>query len=38
MFRKVVKIWQNYLQKLARENEKQFGRKRIKCCDLRSEK
>ncbi|NQV18714.1 MAG: hypothetical protein HQ534_09250 [Armatimonadetes bacterium] len=34
MFTKLKKSWQEFLARLTRENEKQFGTKRPDCCDL----
>lgn len=34
MFRKLKKNWKDFLERLAQENEQEFGSKRADCCNL----
>ena len=34
MFKKIKKSWNNFLERLAKENEEQFQGKRPDCCGL----
>lgn len=38
IFKKIKKRWNRYLLKLAKANEKEFGHKRLDCCDLNKTK
>ena len=34
MFKKIINSWNKFLARLAKENEEQFGNRRLGCCDL----
>ena len=34
LFKRAKKSWDRYLEKLAKENEKNFGSKPLDCCKL----
>jgi hypothetical protein len=34
LFIKIKKAWNNFLEKLAKENEKSFGGQKLDCCQL----
>ncbi len=34
MFAKLKKSWQEFLVRMAKENQEQYGSKRMDCCDL----
>lgn len=38
IFSKIKTKWSNYLENLAKANEKSFGSQRLNCCDLHKEK
>ena len=38
MFTKLKKAWQEFLARMSKENEEQFGSKRMDCCDLNKKK
>ncbi|MGL1893340.1 MAG: LDCC motif putative metal-binding protein [Spirochaetaceae bacterium] len=37
IFKRIKKRWMRYLKRMEKVNEKQFGHKRLECCDLNKE-
>ncbi len=30
----MIKLWKKFIEKLAKTNEKEFGKDKLDCCDL----